>query len=184
MNITKYTYKLRLRAIMLMVVAWNITSPIFKTYFDLLPTTFFSIVGILVVLIGLFQKPLRKNLTVVQLMWLLISMDIFYIIGMSVLNYIGDIKYMLIFDMVIDGPYIALVMAANGQLESYYLSKFKPAIQDHFKATVMNLKQWSVLVGFSLAGVLSFILNVHEIVWLKLIIMSVAVYLEYRSIKT
>jgi len=44
--VNKQMFRFRMLATYFMVVSWTLSGPVLKTYFNLLPTLFFSIVGV------------------------------------------------------------------------------------------------------------------------------------------
>jgi len=180
----KEMFKHRLLAGYVMVIAWTVSSPILKTYYNLLPSVFFGIVGIWVLITGLSQKLLRKNVSIRNLMLIVIVLDAVYMSGMSILNLTHSIKHMLIFDSVIDGPYMAVLVATSAKLETYYLGRFRAKTQDNLKSIIYNKRIWANIVGLSIGTLLSFVINVYLIVWVKMFLMAIGVWLEIKSIKT
>ena len=179
----KHLFKFRMMAVYIMVLAWSLSGPILKTYFNLLPSAFFGIIGIWVMMVGLTQKWLRKNFSVEQLLLFVIITDIVFIVGTGILNYQKDIKDMLIFHMIIDGPYHALMIASAGKLESYYLSKFSSKVQDGIRATIMNNKTYAAIIGLIIGSLLPFVMNVYGIVWVDLVMMIIGVWLEMKALR-
>ena len=180
---TKKMFKTRLLAIYVMIVAWTISSPVLKTFYSLLPTWFFSIVGIWVLVAGLLQRPLRNKLSIPVLMKLVITLDIIYMIATIYFVLTHSVKGMLVFDEIIMGPYMASLLALDGKLESYYLGRFKPLFQDLIRSKITNNKQYSKIVGFILAAIASMWLNVYEILTLQVLIMFIGVILEIKSLR-
>ena len=180
----KKMFRFRMMATYFMVVSWTLSGPVLKTYFNLLPTLFFSVIGIWVMIIGLSQKWLRKNLTIEKLLLLVIILDTVFITGTMIFNIEKNIKYLLIFHMVMDGPYHALLTASVGKLESYYIGKFKPVYQETIRATITNRKIYSTLIGLSLGGILSTVLNVYNILWVMIVVMSIGVILEIKALRS
>ena len=179
----KYFFKFRMMAVYIMVMAWSLSGPILKTYFNLLPSAFFGIVGIWVMIVGLTQKWLRNKFTVEQLLLFVIIVDIIFIVGTGILNYQKNIKDMLIFHMVIDGPYHALIIASTGKLESYYLSKFTSKVQDGIRATIANNKTYGAIIGLVVGSLLPFVTDVFGVVWVDLVLMIIGVWLEMKALR-
>ena len=179
----KEMFRYRLFAGYIMVIAWTVSSPILKTYYNLLPSAFFGIVGIWILITGLSQKWLRKNISIRNLILMLIVLDISYMVVMSLLNLTHNIKYMLVFDSVVDGPYMAILVATSAKLETYYLSKFKAQTQDTLKSTIYNNRIWMNIIGLTIGTLLSFVMSVFMIIWVKMLLMVIGIWLEIKSIK-
>ena len=179
----KHLFKFRLLASYIMVVAWTMSGPILKTYFNLLPSTFFGVVGIWALVISLLQKPLRSRFSVEQLLVLTIIVDILFIGGVAIINYFRDVKMLLIYDMVLDGPYMAVLIATDGKLQSYYLGRFKPYYQDSLRSSIMNKVTYAKLIGLVIGSILPFIMDVYGVVWCKIILMVVAVGFELKALR-
>ena len=182
-KITKKQFKYRMLSIYSSIIIWSITGPVLKTYFNLLPSVLFSILGLWIMVVSLSQKWLRENYSIISLMKGLIVIDILYAVIIGVLNYNGNIKSIIIVDFVMDGFYTAFLIATSDKLQSYYIGKFKPDTQDRIRATIMNRKQYSAIAGLVLAGIVSLLFNVYEIIWLKLMGLGVVMYFEINSIK-
>ena len=166
-----------------MIISWAISLPTLKTYYNLLPSVFFGVVGVWVLITGLSQKWLRKNISIRNLMLIVIVLDVVYISGMFILNLNHNIKYMLIFNSVVDGPYMAILVATSAKLETYYLSKFKAQTQDTLKSTIYNNRIWMNIIGLTIGTLLSFVTNLFLIMYIKLFLMIIGVWLEIKSIK-
>lgn len=179
----KTIFKNRLIATYLMALAWTISGPIMKVYYGELPAWFFSIVGIWVLVIKLAQSPLRKRFSVVKLLKMVIAADIFYMIVMLLLISLHDIKYIIIFEEVIMGPYVALLIAADGKLDSYYVGKFKPYQQELIRSKITNNRQWMSILGFTTSAILTLVTGVYGILIIQLLIMVPGVYLEIKAVK-
>jgi len=179
----KHLFKFRLLASYIMVVAWTMSGPILKTYFNLLPSTFFGVVGIWALIVSLSQKPLRSKYSVEQLLMLTIIVDVLFIGGAAVINYFKDIKMLLIYDMVLDGPYMAVLIATDGKLQSYYLGRFKPSQQDSLRSSIMNKITYVKLIGLIIGSILPFTMDVYGVVWCKIILMTVAVGFELKALR-
>jgi len=179
----KEMFKYRLFAGYVMIIAWTISSPILKTYYNLLPSSFFGVAGIWILVTGLSQRWLRKNVSIRNLMIMVILLDIGYMIAMSLLNLTHNIKYMLVFDSVVDGPYMAILVATSAKMETYYLGRFKIETQDNIKSVIHNKRIWMNITGLSIGTLLSFVINVYSIMWVKMFLMGIGVWLEIKSIK-
>jgi len=179
----KHLFKFRLLASYIMVLAWTMSGPILKTYFNLLPSTFFGIVGIWALVISLTQKPLRSKYSVEQLLMMTIIVDVLFIGGAAVINYFKDIKMLLIYDMVLDGPYMAVLIATDGKLQSYYLGRFKLSNQDSLRSSIMNKRTYVKLIGLVLGSLLPFVMDVYGVVWCKIILMTIAVGFEVKALR-
>jgi len=179
----KRLFKFRLLASYIMVLAWTMSGPVLKTYFNLLPSTFFGVVGIWALTISLLQRPLRSKFSVEQLLLMTIIVDVLFITGASIINYFKDIKLLLIYDMVLDGPYMAVLIATDGKLQSYYLGKFKPYYQDKIRASVMNKVTYAKLVGLAIGSLIPFITDVYGVVWCKTGLMAIAVWFELKALR-
>lgn len=180
---TKEIFKSRLIATYLMALAWTISGPIMKIYYGELPAWFFSVVGIWVLVIKLAQGPLRKKFSVVQLLKMVVVADIFYMVTMAILLSLHDIKNIIIFEEIIMGPYVALLIAADGKLDSYYVGKFKPYQQDLIRSKITNNRQWMSILGFTISAILTLVTDVYGILLIQLLIMVPGVYLEIKAIK-
>ena len=180
---SKKAFKLRLTAGYLMVASWTLSGPILKTYFNLLSPTFFGIIGIWALMIGLLQKPIRLKYSIQQLLVTVVLLDILYIIGTGILNYIGNIKLLIIYDMVLDGPYLAILMATDGKLEALYLGRFKPAYQNKIGASIKNRMTVARIIGLIIGSILAYVMNVHGVIWVRLLVMSVGVIFELKALR-
>jgi len=179
----KHLFKFRLTTSYVMIVAWTISGPILKTYFDLLSSSFFGIVGVWTLLVTLLQKKLRKRFTVEQLLIMMMIVDITFVTGASIIASFKDIKMLLIYDMILDGPYTAVLLAVDGKMESYYLSKFKPEIQDKLRGSVVNKRTYVKLIGLTIGSLLPFIMDVYGVVWCRIILMTIAVGFELKALR-
>ena len=179
----KRMFKLRLIASYLMVASWTLSGPILKTYFNLLSSTFFGIIGIWALMIGLLQKPIRLKYSIEQLLVIVVLVDILYIIGAGILNYIGNIKMLLMYDMFLDGPYMAILTATDGKLEALYLGRLKPVYQNKIDAVIKNNIIYARLIGLIIGSLLPFVTNVYGVVWVRLLTMSIAVVFELKALR-
>ena len=179
----KETFLYRLKAEYLMILAWTITSPVLKTYYGLLDSSFFGIVGIWATVIGLSQKYLRKWFSINQLLTMSIIFDLIYILILAYFNIHKDIKDMLIFELILDGPYMTVVFATINKLETYYLGRLKTFHQDRIRANIDNYRLWYSLLGLTIGTLLSMILDVYTLLWVKIILISIGIYLEYKSLR-
>ena len=179
----KKVFKLRLAASYLMIASWTLSGPILKTYFNLLSSSFFGIIGIWALVIGLLQKPIRLKYSIQQLLVIVVLVDILYIVGTGILNYIGNIKMLLIYDMFLDGPYMAVLMATGGKLEALYLGRFKPAYQNRIAASIKNKIIYARIIGLIIGSILPYVMNVYGVVWIRLLTMSVAVVFELKALR-
>jgi len=179
----KHLFRFRLLASYIMVVAWTMSGPVLKTYFNLLPSTFFGVVGIWALIVSLLQKPLRSKFNVEQLLVLTIVIDVLFISGAAVINYFKDIKLLLVYDMVLDGPYMAVLIATDGKLQSYYLGRFKPYYQDSLRSSIMNKVTYAKLIGLVIGSLLPFIMDVYGVVWCKIVLMTIAVGFELKALR-
>ena len=179
----KELFKFRLFAVYIIALSWSMTGPVLKTFFNLLPSQFFGIVGIISMIIALGQKPLRKYLNIKQLLWLLITFDTVYLIGTSWFNYEQDVKGLLIFHMCLDGFYGAVVTATSGKIESLYLGRFKPGIQDRLRGTIINIKMYYGILGLALGALLPYFLSVFGVIWVNIFLTAIAIVLEIKAAK-
>ena len=179
----KHLFKFRLLTSYIMIVAWTISGPILKTYFNLLPSMFFGVVGIWVMLVTLMQKWLRRKFTVEQLLIMMMIADITFVVGASILASFKDIKMLLVYDMILDGPYTAVLLAVDGKLESYYLSKFKPEVQDKIRGSVVNKRTYAKLIGLTIGSLLPFVMDVYGVVWCRIILMTIAIGFELKALR-
>ena len=181
---TKELFKSRLIATYLMAVAWTISGPVMKIYYGELPSWFFSVVGIWALVIGLSQKPLRKKFSVVKLLKMVIAADVIYILAMIVLISLQNIKGIIIFEEIIMGPYAALLIAADGKLDSFYVGKFKPYQQELIRSRITNNRKWMSILGFTISALLTLVTGVYGILIIQLLIMIPGVYLEIKAVKS
>jgi len=179
-TITKLGFKYRLYAMYTGIIAWSLDAPLMKHYFGLMPPEFWGVVGIWGTLIMLFQKKLREALDIRQLLILLILTDLFYLTVMGGLAIIKNLKDMLIFESVYDGYYMLVVFAFSNKATNIYLSKFKSYIQEALRTSIDQNKFKASLLGLTLATLLSFIVDVYMAVFIKLILLSVIVYFEFK----
>ena len=179
----KELFKFRLFAVYVIIIAWSMTGPVLKTFFNLLPSQFFGIVGIVAMIISLGQKPLRKYLNIKQLLWLLITFDTVYLIGTVWFNYNQNVKELLIFHMCLDGFYGAVVTATSGKTESLYLGRFKPEAQDRLRSTIVNVKMYYSILGLALGALLPYFLSVFGIIWVNIVLTVIGVILEIKAAK-
>jgi len=176
-------FKKRFYVELIMIFAWTISGPVEKSYYSLLGVQFFSLVGIWALIIGLSQSWLRQKFSVVELLKLNMLFDILYLIGMLCLVYLHNIKHILMFDMIIDGPYLTVVFACLAKLENYTFEKWKAETRDRITAKLSNKRKIIVILALVLGGLLNYILNIFEILYLKLLIMSTGIWLTYKAIK-
>jgi len=182
-NITKRTFKLRFYAGLIMVFAWTISGPIFKTYYNLLDTVIFGVIGIWVAVVGLSQKWLRTQFMVVQLLKMLIVFDIFFVIVTSILAEI-DVRWLLLFELLADGPYFALLRAQSAKMESLYLSRFSPMRIEKIKNSLTQTQTWVNLFGLATGAVLGwFTQDIVFAVMARNVLMVVGIMIEVLAIK-
>ncbi len=177
------TFVYRLKAEYLMILAWTITSPVLKTYYGLLDSSFFGIVSIWATVVGLSQKYLRKWFSINQLLTMSIIFDLIYILILTYFNIHKDIKDMLIFELVLDGPYMTVVFATISKLETYYLGRLKPFYQDRIRANIDNYRLWYSLTGLAIGTLLAMMINIYTLLWIKIMLIFIGIYLEYKSLR-
>ena len=181
--VTKKQFTNRMIAVYIAIVAWGISGPVLKTYFNLLPPVAFSVLGLWVMVVSLSQKYLRRKFNIVALMKMLMFVDLIYLTVIGFLNYTHNIRDLIVFDFILDGFYGALIIATTDKIQSFYIGKFKPGAQDRIRATITNNKQYASIIALVLAGILGMLYDVYTIIWIKLITLFVVVYFEYKSIK-
>jgi len=179
----KHLFLNRLMASYVMIVAWGMDGPIIKTYYNLLPAQFFGIVGIWALIVGLSQKWLRKNFSIQTLLKMTITTDVLFIVIISYFNAAHNIKGMLIFESIINGPYMAILYSTSEKLNTYYLSGLKHAMQDSIKATIYNRKLISSMFGLAVGTILSIFLSIFAIIWIKVILIIIGIKLELEALK-
>jgi len=176
-------FKKRFYVELIMIFAWTISGPVEKSYYGLLGVQFFSLVGIWALIIGLSQSWLRQKFSVVELLKINMLFDIVYLIGMLYLVYLHDVKHILMFDMIIDGPYLTVVFASLAKLENYTFEKWKAETRDRITAKLSNKRKIVVILALVVGGLLSYAIDVFEILYLKLFIMSIGIWITYKAVK-
>ena len=182
-RITKEQFRYRMYALYVAVLAWGVSGPVLKTYFNLLSSTAIAVLSLWVMFVGLSQKYLRAKYSITSLMKMLIAVDVAYSVAAVVFILMHNIKYMLIADLVISGFYTAVTTALSNKLQSYYIGRFRPMFQDKIRATITNNKQYSAIVALILAGVLGLVFGIYQIMWIKVGLLIIVVYLELKSLK-
>ena len=180
---TKVLYKNRLVAEYVMAFAWALTGPALKTFYGMFPEWFFSLAAIWILVVGLLQKPLRKRFSVVELLKIVIVADVVYMVVTVTLIALQNVKGLVIFDELAMGPYMALLMAAAGKLDSYYLGKFKSYQQEIIRSTVGNNKIKIRIAAFALSGLLIMFLNIYGLLLIQIAVMSIGVYYEVKALR-
>ncbi len=180
---TKVLYKNRLMAEYVMGFAWALSGPALKTFYGLFPEWFFSMTAVWILVVGLLQKPLRKKFSVVELIKMVIVGDLIYIAVTLALVLLQNIKGMVIFDEIAMGPYMALLVAAAGKLDSYYLGKFKSYQQEIIRSTVGNNRIKIRIAAFALSGILMMFISIYELLLLQITAMAVGVYYEVKALR-
>jgi len=182
-KISKETFKLRILAGFVMSFAWTISSPIFKTYYGLLDAVIFGVVGVWVALIGLSQGWLRKKFTVKQMLMMLVAFDIFFVIATSILVNV-NIKWLLLFELLADGPYFALLNAQSAKMKSLYLGKFKPETIEKISNKLTQEMIWVNLFGLASGAVLGWLTqDIVVAVMTRNILIIVGIIFELKAIK-
>jgi len=182
-NITKCTFKLRFYAGLVMIFAWTISGPIFKTYYNLLDAVIFGMIGVWVAIVGLSQKWLRMQFTVIQLLKMLIAFDIFFAIATTVLVEI-DVRWLLLFELLADGPYFALLRAQSAKMESLYLGRFSPMRIEKLKNSLTQTQTWVNLFGLATGAVLGcFTQNIIVAVMARNVLMFAGTMMNLLAIK-
>ena len=180
---TKVLYKNRLMAEYVMSFAWALSGPALKTFYGLFPGWFFSMVAVWVLAVGLSQKPLRKRFSVVKLLKMVIVGDLIYISVMLILILAHNIKGIIVFSEIAMGPYLALLMAAAGKLDSYYLGKFKSYQQEIIRSTVGNNRIKIRIAAFALSGLLMMFMNIFGLLLLQIATMLIGIYYEVKALR-
>ena len=180
----KVLFKSRMLSVYIAVLAWSMLGVVLKPEFKLLTPMFFSIAGVFVLIVGLSQKWLRKHLSVIQLLWLLILADLVYIVITAMFNYQYDLKHMIMFHQLYDGIYMSIITASVGKLESYYIGKFKPIYQETIRSTISNNRIYAMLLGLSAGGVLSYFLTIHVIVYIHILLIVIGMINLLRALRS
>jgi len=180
----KDVFRYRVIAAYLMNFAWLVAEPVYKSYYGTLDSLAFAIIGIWVAIISLSQKWLRAKFSIIQLLKILVITDIAYMIVLPILAYSG-VKYLLLFELLADGPYLALVRANSAKMESIYLGKFKPVVIERLRSELTQRFLYVNLLGLTAGGIIGYITNnLFAIVIIKVMIMAIGVYFEIKSLKS
>jgi len=182
-TISKYTFKFRFYAGLVMMFAWTVSSPIFKTYYGLLDAALFGVIGMWVAIVGLSQKWLRENFTVIELLKMLIIFDILFVIATTILVNI-NIKWLLIFELLADGPYFALLKAQSAKMENLYLGRFKPTQIEKIRNSLTQTQLWANLFGLASGALLGWLTqDIIIAVLVRNILIIGGIILELKAIK-
>jgi len=182
-KISKETFKFRVLAGFVMSFAWTVSNPIFKTYYGLLDAAIFGVVGVWVALVGLSQGWLRKKFTVKQMLTMLVVFDIFFVVATSLLVNM-NIKWLLLFELLADGPYFALLNAHSAKLKSLYLGKFKPETIEKISNKLTQKSIWVNLFGLASGAVLGWLTqDIMVAVLMRNILIIIGIIFELKAIK-
>jgi len=182
-RIRKSTFIRRYQAGLVMNFAWVVSTPIFKTYYNLIEAWMFGIISAWVALFGLMQKYLRQNFNIRELMVYTIIFDLIVMIASVVLVNI-NVKYLLLFELLADGPYFALLRATGAKLNNLYLGRFKPTLIEKFSMELEQRSIWVNLFGMLGGAVLGYITSdIVVAVYTRVFFMAIGVYLELLALK-
>jgi len=169
-KLTKEMFLARLKASIIVFMAWELAEPIYKSYYGYLSPTVISLLSILAVVANFLQKKL-VTFKIKSLLITLITIDLIYsLITLLEIFTIVDretlYKFLLITDLTTIALWGVVVISLRTKWESYYLGTFKPVFQTKIRTSVNLVFIKANLIGLTLGGILGYLNPSVELVTL------------------
>lgn len=164
----KEIYKARLMTMFIMIFAWSMSGPILKTYFGLLNPTVLALMSIWVMVIKFTQSALRK-LSALKLLKISVVMDIIYVLATALIMLSStDVKILLLFDLLYDGPYMVIINASSSNLENEFFEGYTAKRRTLIESAIDNVQLKYNIAGLIIGGMIGYIINdVYLIIMLR-----------------
>ena len=183
MDKRKELFRKRLMAERFMRFAWSISGPVFKSYYGLLGPQILAISSIWAMVIMLAQRKVRKKFSTLTLMKITLMLDIIYMVCMTSLAYLGDLKNLMLFEVAYDGIYILFIHATSSKLYNEVTDRYTAKARESINSNMMQTDLYVNLAGLAAGGLLSFVIGIMGIIAIKIAIMCVGVYYTIKAIR-
>jgi len=180
----KKTFEIRLWAEWIFTFGWGLTTPIFKHSLNTIPVEILALAGIWVLMSSLSQKPLREKVSLKQLLWILIYTDLIYITGLVVFISVHNLTYLLMFEIIFEGPYMAILLASTSKLNIEYYNLFSKEEREKKDAYLKDISIKVKILAFIAGGILGYITDSIFIAFsIKICVIILGVLIELRALK-
>lgn len=178
------TFRERIIIEMIMLFAWSVTSPALKEFYNLLGPAFWGAISVYAMFVHLGQRTLRKHYKVQELFKLTLALDIAYLGYMAMLIYNGDMKSILIFNMLYDAPYMTVVFATIHKMENLAFDKWSGDRRDGIESKIENNKRIVTILSVAVGASLSYIISIYGLLTIQLIFLFIGIALTNRSLRS
>ena len=178
------TFRQRIIIEMIMIFAWAVTSPALKEFYNLLGPAFWGAISIYAMFVHLGQRTLRLKYSVQELFKLTLALDIVYFTCMSMLVYNGDMKNILLFELIYDAPYMTVVFATIHKMENLAFDKWSGDRRDKIESKIENSKRIVTILSVGVGASLSYVIPIYGLLTIQLIFIFIGITLTIRSLRS